>query len=309
MKSFSQTPATNTSIDSSFNYSSFYDSLAIDYYPVKDAELAVRKIGNGPPLVFIHGYMVTGYTWRYLLPELSKHYTCYVVDSPGFGDSKWTKETDFKFTAHKERFIELFQLLNLKNYNLIAHDTGGSIARMIAIEEPKAVKKLILIDTEIPNHRPPFIRMFSTLSYFPFANFMFRQSLKSKKMIKSKLMFKEFYDNKSYLDVPENLSIPYLKPLTSSRTKMKGAIKYLRGIEWKVIDDFESKHKNIEAETLLVWGENDKVTFPINLAEAMKVQFQSNCKFVKIPNSKVMPHEENPKKVLKEMMGFIEAAN
>ena len=61
----------------------------------------------------------------------------------------------------------------------------------------KSVENLILFDTEIPNHRPPFIRMFSTLSYFPFANWMFRQSLKSKNMVKSKFMFKEFYNNKS----------------------------------------------------------------------------------------------------------------
>lgn len=289
-----------------FNYISYYNSLEINYYDIEDATLSVRKVGNGPVLVFIHGYMVNGYTWRYLIPELSKTHTCYIVESAGFGNTKWTRKTDFSFTAHTNRYIQLFKKLGLSKYSLIAHDTGGSIARMIAISEKEKVKNLILFDTEIPNHRPPFIRMFSTLSYFPFANWMFRKSLKSNKMVKSKFMFKEFYDNKDYLDIPENLYLPYLKPLIESKEKMKGAMKYLRGIEWKTIDKFETEHKEITAKTLFLWGENDTVTFPINLAEKMLSQFNSNCSLIKIPNSKVMPHEENYKFVLIKLKQFFE---
>lgn len=124
-------------------------------------------------------------------------------------------------------------------------------------------------------------------------------------MVKSKFMFKEFYDNKDYLNVPENLSLPYLKPLIESKEKMRGAMKYLRGIEWKIVDDFKIKHQKITAKILVLWGENDTVTFPVNLAEKMLAQFNSNANFVKISNSKVMPHEENPKSVLIEIVRFL----
>jgi pimeloyl-ACP methyl ester carboxylesterase len=299
MKSFGQNKENNN-----INHKAFYDSLKVEYYNIDDATLSVRKVGKGPALVFIHGYMVNGYTWRYLIPNLSKTHTCYIVESAGFGDTKWSKKTDFSFTAHKNRYIQLFKKIKISKYSLIAHDTGGSIARMIAISEKESVENLILFDTEIPNHRPPFLRLFSTLSYFPFANWMFRQSLKSDKMVKSKFMFKEFYYNKEYLDIPENLYLPYLKPLIESKEKMKGAMKYLRGIEWKTIDNFKNTHKEITARTIFLWGKNDSVTFPVDLAEKMVSQFNTKCKFVKIPNSKVMPQEENPKIVLKEIMSF-----
>jgi haloalkane dehalogenase len=301
MKSFGQ-----NAVNNEFNYDSYYNSLEVEYYQIDDATLSVRKTGNGPALVFIHGYMVNAYTWRYLIPKLSKTHTCYLVESAGFVDTKWTKETDFSFSAHSRRYIMLFEKLGLSEYSLIAHDTGGSIAIMIAVSEKKKVQNLILFDTEIPNHRPPFIRMFSTLSYLPFANGIFRKSLNSNKMVKSKFMFKEFYDNKDLLDVPENLYLPYLKPLIESKGKMKGAIKYLRGIEWKTIDTFETRHKEITANTLFLWGENDTITFPINLASEMVSQFNANCSFVKVPDSKVMPHEENSDFVLMNLMNFLE---
>jgi haloalkane dehalogenase len=300
MKSFGQNSTINE-----INYNSFYDSIKVECYNIEDATLSVRRSGKGPALIFIHGYMVNGYTWRYLIPELSKTYTCYIVESAGFGDTKWTKESDFSFTAHANRYIQLFKKLKLSKYSLVAHDTGGSIARMIAISEKDNVENLILFDTEIPNHRPPFLRMFATLSYIPFANWTFRKSLNSSKMVKSKFMFKEFYNNKAYLDVPERLYVPYLKPLIESKEKMKGAIKYLRGIEWKTIDEFETKHRLITAKTLFLWGENDTITFPVNLAEKMVSQFCSNCQFIKIPNSKVMPHEENYEFVILEMKKFL----
>jgi CRP-like cAMP-binding protein len=130
MKSFGQNSTINE-----INYNSFYDSIKVECYNIEDATLSVRRSGKGPALIFIHGYMVNGYTWRYLIPELSKTYTCYIVESAGFGDTKWTKESDFSFTAHANRYIQLFKKLKLSKYSLVAHDTGGSIARMIAISE------------------------------------------------------------------------------------------------------------------------------------------------------------------------------
>ncbi len=113
----------------------YYDSLTIEFYKVEDAILSVRKVGSGPPLIFVHGFMVNGRTWRFIIPELAKTHTCYIVESAGFGDTQWDKKTKFDFSAHTRRYIALFKILGLKTYGLVAHDTGGSIARMIAISE------------------------------------------------------------------------------------------------------------------------------------------------------------------------------
>ncbi len=284
-------------------YNRLYQSAAIEHFEVDDATIAVRKFGHGKPLVLIHGFIVHGYTWRKMLPKLSEHFTCYVLDLPGFGDSKWNSKTDFTFTAQSKRLVKLFKILNLTNYSILAQDTGASIARMVAVTEQNNIDKLVLINTEIPNHRPPFIPMHQFLAKLPLANLMFRSLLKIGFIVRSPLLLKQFFYDRSLLKKPENLD-KYLVPLKSSKDKMFGMLEYLKGIEWKIVDDFKNTHKEIKAKTLFVWGENDK-TFPIGLAKKMVSQFSVNCEFVSITEASLMPHEEKPIEILEKTIPFL----
>jgi len=285
------------------DYSSLYQSAEIEHFEIDDAIIAVRKFGNGKPLVLIHGFIVHGYTWRKMIPKLSEHFTCYVLDLPGFGDSKWNKKTDFTFTAQSKRLDKLFKKLNLTKYSILAQDTGASIARTVAILQPNSIENLVLINTEIPNHRPPFIPMHQFLAKLPLSNLIFRSLLKIGIFVRSPLLLNQFFYDKSLLKKSENLD-KYLIPLKSSKDKMFGMLEYLKGIEWKVVDDFKDTHKDIKAKTLFVWGENDK-TFPIELAQEMLSQFNSECSLVSIPKSALMPQEEKPNEVLKKIIPFL----
>ena len=284
-----------------------YDKLYLSAKPVNhkidDASITVRKFGAGKPLVLVHGFAVNGCTWRKMIPELAKHFACYVVDLPGFGDSGWSKNTDFTFTAQAKRLVELLKKLNISNYSIIAQDTGASISRIVAITEQENIEKLVLINTEIPNHRPPFIPLYQFFAKLPMANFLFRSLIKIGPFVRSRFFLKEFYFDKSKLKDKENLD-RYLIPLRTSKDKMFGMLEYLKGIEWKVVDNFAKSHSKIKAETLFVWGENDK-TFPIKIAKKMPEQFNSNCKLVGISKASLMPHEERPDEVLRKVLPFL----
>ncbi len=285
------------------SYHSLYQSAEIENFEIDDATIAVRKFGEGKPLILIHGFIVHGYTWRKMIPDLLKHFTCYVLDLPGFGESGWNKKTDFTFTAQSNRLKKLFIKLNITDFSILAHDTGASIARMIAISQPKSITKLVLLNTEIPNHRPPFIPMHQFLATLPLANFIFRTLLKIGYVVRSPLLLNQFYYDKALLRKPENLDL-YLTPLKTSKEKMYGMLEYLKGIEWKVVDSFKKTHQDIEAQTLLVWGENDK-TFPLKLAKKMVDQFNENCSLVQISKASLMPHEEKPDEILKIVIPFL----
>ncbi len=285
------------------NYDKLYLSTESINYKIDDAFITVRKFGKGKPLVLIHGFIVHGYTWRKMIPKLSENFTCYVLDLPGFGDSEWNSKTDFTFTAQTKRLIKLFNKLNLKNYSILAQDTGASIARMVAVIEQSNVDKLVLINTEMPNHRPPFIPMHQFLAKLPLANLMFRSLLKIGFIVRSPLLLNQFFYDKSKLKIRENLD-KYVIPLKTSKDKMFGMLEYLKGIEWKVVDNFAKSHSKIKAKTLFVWGENDK-TFPIELAKEMPSQFNSECSLISISKSALMPQEEKPNKVLDKIIPFL----
>lgn len=284
-------------------FDKFYKSAKLKQYQIEDATIAIRTFGEGKALVLIHGFVVHGYTWRKMLPELAKHFKCYVLDLPGFGDSQWTKKTDFTFTAQARRLDLLFKKLQLKDYHILAHDTGASIARMLAILQVQQVEKMVLINTEIPNHRPPFIPMHQVLAKLPGANLIFRSFLKIGFVVRSPLLLKQFFYDTSLLKKAENLAA-YLIPLKTSSHKMFGMLEYLKGIEWDVVDSFQKSHQAIQAETLFIWGEEDK-TFPIQLAKKMTSQFSVKCELKAIPKTALMPHEEQPVEVLDRVLLFL----
>ncbi|MFV0426142.1 MAG: alpha/beta fold hydrolase [Beutenbergiaceae bacterium] len=117
--------------------------------------------------MLIHGFIVHGYTWCWLLPELSQHFRCYVVDLSGFGDSQWSAKTDFSITAQARCLTTLFDQLKLGSYSILAQDTGASIARIIAANQGHAVSSLACINTEIPSTGRRSFRRFRCWQSFP----------------------------------------------------------------------------------------------------------------------------------------------
>ena len=55
------------------------------------AKINVKIAGNGPPVLFLHGYPQTHMIWHKVAPELSCHYTVVLTDLRGYGDSNKPK--------------------------------------------------------------------------------------------------------------------------------------------------------------------------------------------------------------------------
>lgn len=273
----------------------FFKSAEIELFDCSDATLAIRRYGSGPALIFIHGWPLYSYTWRHLLPKLAKQFTCYLVDLPGLGDSQWTEQTDFDFEAKARQVVEFLTAKKINKYSLIAHDTGATVARLIAFTEGHQVEQLILFNTEIPHHRPPWIPFYQFVSKIPFSQFMFRLNLRSRLFIHSPMGFRGFYTDRKLLDEPTNIK-PYTQPLIQSSHRMIGAMKYLQGVNFKIVDQLKERHKNIQTPVIFIWGAADP-TFPVKLGEEMTKQLP-NAQFFPLEDAAFMPHEEQPQRVL-----------
>jgi len=280
-----------------------YKNISLQKIKIEDVSIGLRQIGSGTNLVFIHGFPTHGYTWRKLIPKLSENYKCHILDLPGLGDSNWTDKTDFKSSSQARYIVKLLEQKKIEKYSLIAHNSGATIARVIAITQNSKVENLILLNTEIPFHRPPWIPLYQKMGLLPLIPFLIRKLLGQKWFVKSPMGFREFYSDKTLLNTEENI-LPYLDPVIKSSKKTIGAFKYLKGIDWQLIDEFEELHKQIKANVLFIWGEDDK-TFPIELGKRMITQFNSKIEFVTIKNASLLPHEEKPAAVLEAIRKFI----
>jgi pimeloyl-ACP methyl ester carboxylesterase len=271
---------------------------------VSHARLAYRVAGSGPPLVLVHGYPVHGETWRKVVPGLAARFTCYAPDLPGLGATEWTDATDFSFPGQAATLRRWIDDVGLDGYDLVAHDTGGTIARCLADGDAARVRRLVLINTEMPGHRPPWIPLYRHLAALPGAALNFGALLRQRWFRRSSMGLGGCFTDRDLLD--GDFHARFIAPLLASRRRMEGSLRYLRGIGWDVVDGMRAVHARLLMPTALVWGAEDP-TFPAALGRAMAGQFPGGAAFVSIPRAALLPHEEQPEAVLRALIDFLAA--
>lgn len=98
--------------------------------------LNISTYGQGKPLVFFHGFGCSGPIFSTLVSRLSKDYTLYFVDLPGFGKSPILEWAAFKNTLLAQLPLE---------FTLIGWSMGGLYATRLAVEEPGRLTHLVNI--------------------------------------------------------------------------------------------------------------------------------------------------------------------
>ncbi len=103
--------------------------------------------GRGSPVVFIHGLGSSGYMeWRFTLEPTAERHRVYAPDLPGYGrtEKPRTRYTIPYFAHFVERYIED---RGLRSVVLVGASLGGRIALELALEQPRLVRKLVLVNT------------------------------------------------------------------------------------------------------------------------------------------------------------------
>jgi haloalkane dehalogenase len=274
---------------------------APQYLKLEHCEVAYRVVGSGAPLLLVHGYPLSGLTYRHMVPLLAKHFTCYIPDLLGAGETRWDRHTDFSFHAQAGALKRLVDSLHLESYSIVAHDTGGTIARALALSDPGRLKHLVLMGTEIPGHRPPWIEFFQKTANER-STWLFRKAMQSKFFRESSAGFGGCFHNRALMH-GEFYDL-MIAPVVASEERARGLIRYLKGIDWQMVDSFKTSHARITTPTLLIWGEQDPV-FPVEVARRMVPQL-GNCKgFVAVPQTRLFVHEEAPKVVAHHILDFM----
>jgi len=109
--------------------------------------------GQGEPLVLLHGWAETWFTWHRIMPELARHYTVIVPDMPGLGDSS-RPATGYDDTTLAGDIHQLLLKLGHRRALVVGHDLGTQVAYALAARHPEAVSKLVLLDAPVPGIPP-----------------------------------------------------------------------------------------------------------------------------------------------------------
>jgi pimeloyl-ACP methyl ester carboxylesterase len=277
-----------------------YLARPVESVDVDGTVVPVRRFGAGPPLLLVHGFPLSGFTWRFLIPDLAREMTCLAVDLPGLGDSRWTDATDFSFPGQGRTLHRVADALGLDSYGVLAQDTGGTFARFLALEDPR-VSRLVLINTEMPGHRPPWVPFYQRLMTLPGATGLLGTLVRSRRYVRSPMAFGGCFVDRDRLD--GEFHEQFVAPIAHSVRRRDGIRRYLIGAQWPPVDELRTLHARLTIPVRLVWGTEDP-TFPLTLARPMTAQLP-HADLVEVPGARLLPHEERPDAVLDAVAGFL----
>lgn len=86
------------------------------------------RIGNGPPLVAIHGTPFSSQVWRRIIPQFADLRTIYYFDLAGYGQSEMREGQDVSLGVQNRVLAALFALWGVERPDVLAHDFGGATA-------------------------------------------------------------------------------------------------------------------------------------------------------------------------------------
>jgi pimeloyl-ACP methyl ester carboxylesterase len=109
--------------------------------------------GQGDPIVLLHGWPETWYSWHRVMPDLAKNYTVIVPDLRGLGDSS-KPSTGYDGKTLAEDIHQLVTQLGFKTISLVGHDIGTQVAYSYAAAHPTEVKRLAVMELTIPGFVP-----------------------------------------------------------------------------------------------------------------------------------------------------------
>ncbi|QKV18271.1 alpha/beta fold hydrolase [Oricola thermophila] len=113
-------------------------------------DLNYRCCGEGPPLVFLHGYPQTHVTWHRVAAEFARDFTCYFFDLRGYGDSSIPPAGDGHFAYSKRSMAKDIVLamkrLGYRRFAILGHDRGARVAYRMALDWPDTVSKLGIVE-------------------------------------------------------------------------------------------------------------------------------------------------------------------
>ena len=112
----------------------------------KGLEIAYERVGEGPPLVFVHGAGDDARIWRPQLAALADEFTVVAWDEPGAGRSS-DVPGDFALADYANCLAALIDALALGPAHVAGLSWGGTVVQELYRHRPALVATLILIDT------------------------------------------------------------------------------------------------------------------------------------------------------------------
>jgi pimeloyl-ACP methyl ester carboxylesterase len=261
---------------------------------VGDQLVHVEEAGTGEPVVLLHGFGASTYSWRKVMPALAESHRVLAIDLNGFGYTQRPADrASYTREAQARLVLGTMDALGIDRAHIVGHSYGGGITLYLAAQHPERFRTMVLVDSSAPTY--PNDRRSRLAALRPLDSLLVRLVFLRPAMIRRSLLSSFWDDSK----VTPELVQAYL-----DRLAIEGAPDAFYGLTAPAPKGVTVELEKIAVPTLVVWGAHDTLIAPeVGRRAAARLP---HSEFVLFEQSGHLPMEEEPEAFLRAVLPFLE---
>jgi pimeloyl-ACP methyl ester carboxylesterase len=254
----------------------------------------VTQAGSGEPVVLLHGFGESTFSYRLVAPALAARFRVIAVDLNGFGYTDRPRDPG-AYTLHGQARLVLGVLdaLGVERAHFVGHSYGGGLTIWIAAHHPERMRSMTLVDSAMPRYSTT--RRTRAANLRPLTHVFLRTVAMRDRYVRNVL-------REAYFD--DALATPAVTHEYLERLRIEGIDDAYYGLTAKNGEpSAEVDLARIGVPALLVWGEEDTLT-PLANGSWIAAGL-GGAPLVTIPRCGHVPMEEAPQQLLSALLPFL----
>jgi pimeloyl-ACP methyl ester carboxylesterase len=257
-------------------------------YDFKGRNVRYGTMGDGPPMVLVHGTPWSSFNLRHVIQYLSREYKIYFFDLLGYGQSSKV-EGDVSLGVQNVLLNDLLDHWELDNPIIVGHDFGGATTLRVHLLNNRTFKKIILIDpVAVSPWGSPFFRHVN----------IHETAFAGLPEYIHEAIVRAYVQTAAYRPLDEMTLNGIVSPWLGEQGKA-AFYRQIAQADSKYTDEAQALYHKITTATLILWGREDS-WIPLERGEELHKMIPSSVLRI-IDDSGHLVIEEKPDDLVKEI--------
>lgn len=265
------------------------------FLEIGDQLVHIEQAGQGEPVILLHGFGASTYSWRNVMPALAAGFRVIAIDLNGFGYTQRPRTFEsYTREGQAALVLRVMDALGLESAHLMGHSYGGGLSLFIASRHPEKVRSLVLVDSSAPTYAND--RRSRAASVKPLLGLYLRSFVLRPNTVRRALLH-SFHD--------DSLVTPELVQEYYERIRVEGVVDAYHGLTAPVRTASEPVElEKIQTPALVVWGAEDLL---ISAESGRRAAARMpSAEFALMEGVGHVPMEEKPDELLRIVLPFLE---
>ncbi|MCD0505489.1 alpha/beta fold hydrolase [Bordetella petrii] len=264
-------------------------------YDFEGQAVRYAVLGQGRPVVLLHGTPFSAAVWRKVAPLLARGRQVYLYDLLGYGQSEQRPGQDVSLAVQGRLFAALLRHWTLERPDVVAHDFGGATALRANLLEGCRYGSLTLIDAvALAPWGSPFARhareheaAFAGMPPYIHA-----------------AILKAYIQGAAFRHLADDVMALYTQPWTGPQGQA-AFYRQAAQADQRYTDEIERRYGEIDCPVMILWGEDD-AWLPIGRGRALAARFRQPD-FRPVPQAGHLMQEDAPEAIVAHLAQFLPA--